>query len=126
MKVLLKSIKTADNGKLLTFDLEGKVFSGDELTLVLGKESAEFDLVVPATAIHTDSSGTYVLAVEAMSNRLGSQYAARRAAVEILAADDFSCAVRGRINSGDWVVVRTDSPIADGDQVKIISDGAQQ
>lgn len=122
----LKSIKTADNGKLLTFDLEGKVFSGDELTLVLGKESAEFDLVVPATAIHTDSSGTYVLAVEAMSNRLGSQYAARRAAVEILAADDFSCAVRGRINSGDWVVVRTDSPIADGDQVKIISDGAQQ
>ncbi len=118
----LKSIKTADNGKLLTFDLEGDIGSGNELTLTLGKESTEFDLVAPITAIHTDSSGTYVLVVEAMSNRLGSQYSARRAEVEILASDDVSCAVTGNIYSGDWVVINTDSPIADGDQVKIISD----
>ena len=118
----LKSIKTADNGKLLTFDLEGDIGSGDELTLTLGKESAEFDLVAPITAIHTDSSGAYVLVVEAMSNRLGSQYDVRRADVEILASDDVSCAVSGDINSGDWVVINTDSPIANGDQVKIISD----
>ncbi len=118
----LKSIKTADNGKLLTFDIEGDIGSGNELTLTLGKESTEFDLVVPITAIHTDSSGTYVLVVEAMSNRLGSQYSARRAEVEILASDDVSCAVTGNIYSGDWVVINTDSPIADGDQVKIISD----
>ncbi len=118
----LKSIKTADNGKLLTFDIEGDIGSGNELTLTLGKESTEFDLVAPITAIHTDSSGTYVLVVEAMSNRLGSQYSARRAEVEILASDDVSCAVTGNIYSGDWVVINTDSPIADGDQVKIISD----
>lgn len=126
VRATLKSIKTADNGKLLTFDLDGKVFSGDELTLIIGKESAEFDMIVPDTAIHTDSSGTYVLTVQAMGNRLGSQYEAMRVPVEILASDDFNCAVRGEINGGDWVVIKTDSPIANGDQVRIVSDGAQQ
>ena len=117
---VLTGIKTADNGKKLTFSVKGKVSSGDELTLYVGKQSADYDLVIPDTALHTDSSGSYVLVVESMGNRLGSQYAARRSEVEILASDDHFCAVRGAVNSGDWVVINTNSPIADGDQVKIM------
>ena len=116
---VLTGIKTADKGKELTFSVKGNVSSGDELTLSIGKQSADFDLVIPDTAVHTDSSGSYVLVVESMRDRLGSQYAARRAQVEILASDDHACAVRGALNSGDWVVINTDSPIADGDQVKL-------
>ncbi len=120
IKAVLKSITMADDGKMLTFSLKGKVSSGDELTLYVGKQSADYDIVIPDTALHTDSAGSYVLVVESMSNRLGSQYAARRAEVEILASDDRNCAVRGKVNSGDWVVINTDSPIADGDQVKLM------
>jgi len=115
----LKSIKMADNGKLLTFSVNGKVASGEELTLFVGKQSADYELVIPDTALHTDSAGSYVLVAEALPGRLGSQYVARRAAVEILASDDHNCAISGDVNSGDWVVVNTDSPIADGDQIRI-------
>lgn len=122
LSAVLKSVKMADNGKLLTFSIEGKVFSGEELTLYIGKQSADYDLVIPDTALHTDSSGSYVLVAESLPDRLGSQYVARRAGVEILASDDHNCAIRGDVNSGDWVVVNTDSPIADGDQIRIVSD----
>ena len=117
---VLTGIKMADNGKRLTFSVKGNVASGDELTLYIGKQSADYDLVIPDTALHTDSAGSYVLVVESLPNRLGSQYAARRAEVEILASDDHACAVRGAVNGGDWVVINTDSPIADGDQVKLM------
>ena len=116
----LTDIKTADNGKRLTFTLYGKVSSGEELTLYAGKQSADYDLIIPNTALYTDSYGSYVLVVESMTNRLGKQYVARRAAVEVLASDDLSYAIKGNVNSGDWVVINTDSPIADKDQVHII------
>lgn len=116
----LSSIKMADNGKILTFSVKGKVSSGEELTLFVGKQSADYDLVIPDTALHTDSSGSYVLVAESLSGRLGSQYVARRAGVDILASDDHNCAISGNVSPGDWVVINTDSPIADGDQIRIV------
>ena len=114
----LKSMHKVDNGVKLTFALSGSVSDGDELTLLIGRESADFDLVVPISAVHSDSNGSYVMTVEPLSGRLGKQYAARRTGVEVLAQDDSRCAVIGDIHSGDWLIINSETPIADGDQVE--------
>lgn len=115
----LRNMKTADNGKLVTFDLTGRVNTGEELTLYVGKQSSDFDMLLPSSAIHTDSNGSYVLTVRSTGSSRNPIYIATRAAVEILASDDTLTAVTGRINKGDWVVTNTDSPIANGDQVRL-------
>ena len=117
IRARLSSIKTVDDGKRLTFELEGNIPTSAELTLYIGQESTEFDYVVPNTAIHTDAYGSYVLTVTAIENRKGEAYMANRAAVEVLAADESFSAISGRVYSGDWIIIRSDSPIGDGDRV---------
>ena len=117
MSARLSSIKTVDEGKRLTFEIEGNVPTSADVTIYIGQESTEFDAIVPNTAIHTDAYGSYVLTVTAVENRKGGSYMANRAAVEILASDESVSAISGRISSGDWIIVRSDSPIGDGDLV---------
>ena len=115
----LKKMSKVDNGVKLTFALSGSVNDGDELTLLIGRQSADFDLVVPKSALHSDSNGSYVMTVISLPHRLGRQYAAYRTGVEVLASDDSVCAVSGEVHSGDWVIVNSDSPASHGDMVDI-------
>ena len=84
----LSSIKTdpknPQNNKLLTFDLEGNVTSGSQLTISVGSKSANYDLIIPSSAIRSDSNGSFVLKVEAKNSPLGNRYIAKRVPVEVL------------------------------------------
>ena len=77
--------------KLLTFDVSGDVSAGAELTVSVGQRSANYDWVVPKSALHNDSNGDFVYKVESKNSPLGNRYVARRVNVEILAMD---CRVR--------------------------------
>jgi len=122
----LSSIKTdpknPQTNKLLTFDLDGDVTVGAELTLSVGSRSATYDTVVPRSAIRTDANGSFVLVVESRSSPLGNRYTAKRAAVEILAEDDVSAAVTGSLSNGDYVITTSSAPVKNGDLVRL-SDG---
>ena len=111
--------KNPQNNKLLTFELEGDVQSGSELTLSVGSKSANYDLVVPNSAIKSDSNGSFVLVVEAKNSPLGSRYIAKRVGVEVLASDDNNSAVVAEISQGDFVITTSSAPIKSGDQVRL-------
>ena len=111
--------KNPQNNKLLTFELEGDVQSGSELTLSVGSKSANYDLVVPNSAIKSDSNGSFVLVVEAKNSPLGSRYIAKRVSVEVLASDDNNSAVVAEISQGDFVITTSSAPIKSGDQVRL-------
>ena len=111
--------KNPQNNKLLTFDLDGDVESGSELTLSVGSKSAEYDLIVPNSAIKTDSNGSFVLVIEAKNSPLGSRYIAKRVGVEVLASDDNNSAVVAELASGDFVITTSSAPIKNGDQVRL-------
>ena len=121
----LSSIKTdpkkAQSNKLLTFDLEGNVTTGSELTISVGQKSANYDLIVPSSAIRSDANGSFVLKVEAKNSPLGNRYIAKRVPVEVLASDDNNSAVTAELQYGDYVITTSSAPIKSGSMVRLAS-----
>lgn len=119
----LKSIatdkKNPQSQKLLTFDVEGDVNSGSELTVSVGQKSASYDLVIPNSAIRNDNNGSFVYIIEAKNSPVGNRYIAKRVKVEVLASDDTNSAVTADMESGDFVITTTGAPIKNGEQVRL-------
>lgn len=111
--------KDPQNKKLLTFDVSGDVNAGTELTVSIGQRSANYDWVVPKSAIHSDSNGSFLYKVESKNSPLGNRYIARRVNVEILAQDDTSIAVTGDLGWGDYVITTSSAPVKNGDMVRL-------
>ncbi len=111
--------KNPQTNKLLTFELEGDVNAGSELTLSVGQKSANYDVVIPNSAIRNDTNGSFVLKIEAKNSPLGNRYIARRVSVEVLAADDVNSAVTGDLGYGDYVITTSNAPVKTGDQVRM-------
>lgn len=114
--------KNPMSNKTLTFDLEGDVTSGSEITVSVGQKSANYDLIIPNSSIRTDSNGSFVLAVTAKNSPLGNRYIAKRVSIEVLAADDNNSAVTADLNNGDYVITTSSSPVANGDMVRLANE----
>ena len=106
-------------GKLLVFRLTGDVDPDTNLTLSIGQKSANYDCIVPNSAIRTDSNGTFVLAIVAKSTPLRTRYTATRVDVQELAKDDTTTAVSG-LSAGDFVITTSTKPIEAGTQVRLV------
>ncbi|MBR0040639.1 MAG: HlyD family efflux transporter periplasmic adaptor subunit [Oscillospiraceae bacterium] len=111
--------KNPQTNKLLEFEVTGDVSAGSQLTLSIGERSQNYDLVVPNSAIRTDSNGKFVYVIQAKNSALGNRYFARRANVEVIASDDNNSAVTGALNYGDYVITTASAPIKSGDQVRL-------
>ena len=107
--------------KVLTFDVTGDVTPGSSLTLSVGEKNANYDMVVPNSAIRTDVNGSFVLKVTAKNSPLGNRYYATRVDVDIVSADEKYSAISGGIESYDSVITTAsrNAPISAGDQVRL-------
>ena len=119
----LSSIKTdpknPQNGKILTFDIRGDVEPGSNLNLSVGQKSAQYDTIVPNSAIRSDSNGDFIYVVTSKSSPLGNRYVATRVDVEKVASDDTNTAVSGGVNAYDYVITTSSKPIKDKDLVRL-------
>ena len=116
--------KNPQTNKLLTFNVDGDVNVGAELTISVGQKSANYDLIVPNSAVRSDANGSFVLKIEAKSSPLGNRYIARRVNVEVLAEDDMNSAVTGDLsNWGDFVITTSNAPVKSGDMVRLADNG---
>ena len=111
--------KNPQSNKILTFDLEGDVTSGAEMTISVGQKSANYDIIVPNSAIKSDTNGSFVLAVAVKSSPLGNRYTAKRVSVEVLASDDNNSAIVADLTNGDYVITTSSAPVSSGDMVRI-------
>ena len=109
-------------GRLLVFRLTGDVEPDTNLTLSIGQKSANYDCIVPNSAVRTDSNGTFVLAITVKSSPLGNRYTATRVDVQELAKDDTNTAVTG-LSSGDFVITTSTKPIEAGTQERLVDNG---
>lgn len=110
-------------GKMLVFRITGDgVEAGTNLTLSIGQRSANYDCLVPNSAIRTDANGSFVLVVTSKSSPLGNRYVATRAEVQVLASDDTTSAVSGLAN-GDYVITTSSKPLEAGDMVRLPDNG---
>ena len=124
MDITLASIKpdTTDPGqkKLLTFDITGdSVTPGQTLNVSVGQKSANYDLIVPNSAIREDSNGKFILTVESKSSPLGNRYVATRVDVEVLASDDTQSAISGALYGYEFVITTSTQPVEAGKLVRL-------
>ncbi len=106
-------------GKMLVFTLTGDISSGQNVTLSVGERSANFDSIIPNSALRTDTNGSFVLVITAKSSPLGNRYIATRADVQVLAQDDTTAAVSG-LSMGDYVITTSSKPLEAGMQVNMV------
>lgn len=111
--------KSPQTNKILTFDVTGDVNAGSELTISVGQRSANYDVIIPRSAVRSDTNGSFVYKIEAKNSPLGNRYIARRVAVEVLAEDDNYAAVSGELGWGDYVIVTSNAPLKNGDLVRL-------
>ncbi len=123
IQVTLASIKPDPNNpgqnKLLTFDVTGdSVIAGQSLNVSVGQKSANYDYVVPNSAIREDSNGKFILVITSKSSPIGTRYFASRVDVEVLASDDTKSAVSGAIEYA-YVITTSTKPVEAGKQVRL-------
>lgn len=106
--------------KLLVFEVTGEdVVAGQSISLSVGQKSANYDLIVPNSAIREDNNGKFILIVESKSSPLGTRYMATRIDVEVLASDDTQTAISGALYGYEYVITTATKPVEAGKQVRL-------
>lgn len=86
-------------------------------TVELQLSAGQFAQCLPATALYSDTDGTFVYQVEERATSLGRQNVLVRMPVTVLAQGDGMAAVDG--NLGDQIVTGADKPLAAGAWVRL-------
>ncbi len=123
LEAVLESIiadpENPGQGKLLVFRITGDVDTGTNLTLSIGQRSANYDTIIPKSALREDTNGYFVLVITVKSSPLSNRYIATRVDVQVLAEDDTSAAVAG-LSAGDFVITTSSKPVEAGSQVRMV------
>ncbi|MCL2821345.1 MAG: hypothetical protein FWD38_11080 [Oscillospiraceae bacterium] len=107
-------------GRILNFSITGDVESDMQLNLTLAQRSVNYNVIVPNSALRSDTNGDFVLVVVSRPSPLGNRYIATRADINILASDDTSAAVSGALSEWEFVITRASAPIEPGMQVRLV------
>jgi len=106
--------------KLIVFEVEGNdLTDGMSLQLTVGNRTANYDLVVPKSAVREDNNGKFVLKVTSKDTPLGVRYIAERVDVKVLAEDDTNSAISGNMDSWEFIITTTSKPVESGSQVRL-------
>ena len=124
MMIVLESIRpdrsNPSENKMLTFSISGEnVVAGQSLNVSVGQKSAQYDLVVPNSAIREDNSGKFILIIEAKNSPIGTRYTASRVDVQVVASDDTKSAITGALYGYEYVITTSTKPIQPGQQVRL-------
>lgn len=121
-EAVVESVKPSQsdpqNTRIVTLCLTGDITAGQSFTFSLGERSANYDTVVPNSAVREDSNGKFVLVVEAKNTPIGNRYTAVRRSVEVIASDETNSAVSG-LTGGEFVITTSTTPISAGQQVRL-------
>ena len=120
---VLQQIKTDKNdpanNKILLFTVEGDVSDGQNLNISIGQKSANYDYIVPNSAIREDNNGKFILIVSQKSSPLGNRYYAERVDVEVLGSDDTQSAVQGALYGYEFVITTSTKPVEAGQLIRL-------
>ena len=124
-QIILSAIKPDPDkpgqNKLLVFSVNGAdIQAGQALNISVGQRSAEYEFVVPNSAIREDNNGKFILIVESKSSPLGNRYIATRVDVEVIASDDNNSAIStGMLYGYEYVITTSTKPVEAGQQVRL-------
>lgn len=117
----IKPDLTNAQNRIIELNVEGDVTIGQSITFTLGDRSAEYDTVVPNSAIREDSNGKFVLVVESKSTPLGTRYKAARIDVQVVVSDETKSALSTSFFGNEFIITTSTKPIKAGDQVRLVN-----
>ena len=113
-------LQNPGQGKVVTLDIKGDYITpGQSLSVSVGEKSANYEMIVPNSAIREDNNGKFVLIVETKSSPLGNRYIATRADVQVVASDDTKSAITGDLYAWSYVITTSTAPVEAGQQVRL-------
>lgn len=111
------------DSRIVKCALEGDwLYPGDTITVTADRGNANYDCVVPSSAVNEDNSGTFVYIIEESSSPLGKKYIVKRVAVSVEESSGAYTAIApsGNDNLNNYqIVVRSEKPLNDGDRVRL-------
>jgi len=110
------------NRRLVTVEILGEVTVGEQLSVSIPLSSAQYQTIVPRSAVAQDTTGHHVYVLQSRSSPLGTRYTAIRVDVTIEAEDDTRAAIRGDVDRFANVIIRSSAPLADRDRVRLATD----
>lgn len=112
--------QTSEDMRLLTFELNGEVTSGEMITLAIEQNQGSYDFVVPLSALQSDKDGNFLLSIQTKTSPLGNRYYTERIPVTVQASDDTQAAVSGALYGNEYVVITSNLPLEGGQQVRLM------
>lgn len=124
VKAIVSAIKPDPDSpgqkKLIVFDVTGSSIQGGQaLNVSVGQRSAEYEFVVPNSAVREDNNGKFILIVESKSTPLGNRYIATRVDIEVLASDDNNTAISAPLYGYEYVITTSTKPVEANKQVRL-------
>lgn len=95
------------------------IYPGETITGTADKSNQNYENIVPASAVETDSTGTFVYVLEESSTPLGDKCIVHKVAVTVEATDGSRTAIKGEGISGKQIITRSETPLHDGDRVRL-------
>lgn len=124
VKVILANIKSDQQnpnaGKTLVFNVTGKsIENGTSLSISVGEKKANYDYIVPTSAIREDSDGKFVLIVQEKSSPVGNRYIAKREEVTVITQNETQSAISAGFDSHVSVITTSSKAVEKGDYVRL-------
>ena len=111
--------KNPSTNKILEFDIDGEVMSGQNLEFTIGTRSQYYEMIVPNSAVRPSANGNMVLVATAKSTPLGTRYIATPVEVEIVDSDSTNTAIRGDLGWSPFIITTANKPVEAGTQVRL-------
>ena len=92
---------------------------GAKADMRLSKRTQSYDILIPLSALHSDSYGDFVYVIEQKEGALGAQRTIRRVDVYVLDKDANRAALQSGVSGRDSLMARSDRAVSDGDRVRV-------
>ena len=110
----------SSGNRIIVFTVTGSDINvGQSVSVSVGDKSANYDMIVPNTAIREDKNGTYILIIKSKSTPLGNRYTAERVDVTKLASDSTNTAISCALQGYESVITTATKPVSAGDLVRL-------
>ena len=98
---------------------DGNWTQGQRVDVRVVRYRSSYDLCVPLSALRSDSSGYYLLAVERRSTALGIENIVIKVPVTVIAADSDTAAVSGSVGRDALIITGSNKSVTAGDRVRM-------
>jgi len=97
----------------------GDIENGTSLSISVGERKANYDYIVPTSAIREDSDGKFVLIIQEKPSPVGNRYIAKKEEVQVLAENETQSAVSAGFDNYASIITTASKAVEKGDYVRL-------